>query len=404
LDEIRTLRPADIDESLKLSQFAFQYEIPENEWAEARQHVNPEQMYAVYANDKLAAKLNLLPLSVFIGGVPFSMGGVAGVATWPEYRRGGRVAKLLHHALYVMKEAGQVVSLLAPFSFAFYRRYGWEHCIDRKQYTINKSDWPTFAATTGSVHRKTDLDEIKLLYETFAAQYSGMLQRSEEWWQRKGKRWGAAVLGVYQTRYGQAEGYIVYQVKQSELTIHEFAYITEEARRGLWNFVCNHDSMADKVTLTVPTDDALPFLLQNPRIKQEVVPYFMARIVDVENFLRKFPFVRFPLTGDPSRYFSMPLRVRITDPHAKWNEGVFQIEFPANISDDVTIERVSVGSTGDSLHDVVSMDIQTLTAMMFGYQRPSRLEQLGRISGSPEMVQMLEHCVPAQTPFLYDFF
>lgn len=410
MDEIRTLRQEDIDGSLKLDEFAFQYEIPESEWIETRQDTNPEQIYAVYVNNNLAAKLHLLPFSVYIGGVPFLMGGVAGVATWPEYRRGGRVAQLLHHALRAMKDAGQVVSLLAPFSFAFYRKYGWEHCIDRKQYTIHKVDWPKFPGTTGSVFRSDDLDALKPLYETFASRYNGMLQRSDAWWQRRAKRWGAAIRAVYQTESGAAKGYIVYQVKQSALTIHEFVYNTEEARQGLWNFINDHDSMADKVTLIVPTNDVLPFLLPNPRITQELVPYFMARIVDVENFLRQFPFVRLPLAQKASNLANTLLNIRVTDPHAPWNEGTFQVRFPVAASGDVTVGRVSVDSfdsfdsTGDSLLDVVSMDIQTLTAVLFGYQRPSLLQQLGRISGSREAVQALEQSLPTQTPFLYDFF
>jgi predicted acetyltransferase len=28
---------------------------------------------------------------------------------------------------------------------------------------------------------------------------------------------------------------------------HEVWYLEEEARRGLWNFICQHDSMVDKV-------------------------------------------------------------------------------------------------------------------------------------------------------------
>ncbi|QSO47679.1 GNAT family N-acetyltransferase [Alicyclobacillus mengziensis] len=403
MDEIRTLRQEDIDGSLKLSQFAFQYEIPESEWIEARQDTNPEQIYAVYVNNNLAAKLHLLPFSVYIGGVPFAMGGVAGVATWPEYRRGGRVAQLLHHALGVMKDAGQVVSLLAPFSFSFYRKYGWEHCIDRKQYTIHKVDWPKFSDAVGSVRRSDDLNELKPPYETFASRYSGMLQRTDEWWQRREKRWGTAIRAGYQTESGAAEGYIVYQVKQSTLTIHEFVYITEEARQGLWNFINNHDSMADKVTLIAPTNDVLPFLLPNPRITQEIVPYFMARIVDVEKFLRQFPFVRFPLAHDASNLSNTLLNIRVTDVHAPWNEGTFQVRLPVADSGDVTVERLSVDSS-DSLLDVVSMDIQTLTAVMFGYQRPSLLQQLGRISGSRETIQALEQSLPPQTPFLYDFF
>ncbi|TKH33755.1 GNAT family N-acetyltransferase, partial [Paenibacillus polymyxa] len=39
---------------------------------------------------------------------------------------GGMVSRLLTHALEEMKTAGQSLSFLHPFSFAFYRKFGWE--------------------------------------------------------------------------------------------------------------------------------------------------------------------------------------------------------------------------------------------------------------------------------------
>lgn len=60
------------------------------------------------------------------------MGGIAGVATWPENRRGGLVSKLLSKALARMNEEGQVLSCLHPFSVPFYRKFGWELYTDYK--------------------------------------------------------------------------------------------------------------------------------------------------------------------------------------------------------------------------------------------------------------------------------
>ncbi len=52
------------------------------------------------------------------------MGGVAGVATYPEYRRSGYVKELLQHSLQTMKKDGYTVSMLHPFAVSFYRKYG----------------------------------------------------------------------------------------------------------------------------------------------------------------------------------------------------------------------------------------------------------------------------------------
>ena len=54
--------------------------------------------------EDLAAKLHLIPFHIYIGKEKFKMGGVAGVATYPEYRRSGYVKELLQHSLQIMKK------------------------------------------------------------------------------------------------------------------------------------------------------------------------------------------------------------------------------------------------------------------------------------------------------------
>ncbi|MFD2881051.1 GNAT family N-acetyltransferase [Paenibacillus rhizoplanae] len=65
---------------------------------------------AFFEGDGIGAQLTLLPLQACIQGRPVSMGGIAGVATWPENRRQGYVAHLLTHALKTMNENGQTLS------------------------------------------------------------------------------------------------------------------------------------------------------------------------------------------------------------------------------------------------------------------------------------------------------
>lgn len=60
--------------------------------------------------------------------------------------------------------------------------------------------------------------------------------------------------------------------------------VNREAQRGLWNFICQHDSMLNEVELTVRMEEDLDFLTVEPRVKQDIYPYSMARIVDVEGF------------------------------------------------------------------------------------------------------------------------
>lgn len=117
--EIRQLHADDFEEGLGLSEYAFQYKVTGEDRERAREKFKPEQIWGVFEGPSLSAKLVLLPLQAYIQGKPVSMGGIAGVATWPENRRQGYVAKLLTHALQTMNEAGQTLSFLHPFLIPF---------------------------------------------------------------------------------------------------------------------------------------------------------------------------------------------------------------------------------------------------------------------------------------------
>src|SRR5699024_3959045 len=136
----QTLKQLDIttdyESIFALSEFAFQYKFNADELEQKKQEASRQIIWGMMNEDEIAAKLHLIPLSVYINGKELDMGGVSSVATWPEYRRNGMVKQLLHHSLTYMKRHGQTISYLFPFSFAYYRKYGWELTFSQKEYKI----------------------------------------------------------------------------------------------------------------------------------------------------------------------------------------------------------------------------------------------------------------------------
>ncbi|WP_261808100.1 enhanced intracellular survival protein Eis [Paenibacillus sp. N3.4] len=290
MGEIRTLRQEELLESFSLSEFAFQYELTEEEKAERMGWTDPNQVWGYFVDGHLAAKLTILSLQTWVNGKSFAMGGIAGVATWPEYRRNGMVGQLLVKALQVMKEQGQSISFLAPFKFEFYRKYGWEAYIDYLKYEIPLDKLPKFQATEGSsiLRIARDWEILNPVYSAYAEPYNGMLQRDASWWTNRFFKNKKGTVALYLNAQGEHRGYVFYQAKDKTATIHEMVFLDEEARRGLWKFIADHDSMITKVEVNAPVDDQLPFLVHDPRFKQEKITYFSARIVDVEAFLTQY--------------------------------------------------------------------------------------------------------------------
>ncbi|MFC3884236.1 enhanced intracellular survival protein Eis [Bacillus songklensis] len=174
------------EDTLKLSQYAFQYTLTEEEREKKKRSLARQQIWAIYDDqNQLESKLHILPHKVWIEGQSIPMGGIAGVATWPEHRRNGNVATLVKHALQQMKEDGYVISYLHPFKVSFYRKYGWELIADRHTYELSKDDLVMFPSINGRIKRMDIEREWNILndtYEAFSAHYNGMLKRDKFWW------------------------------------------------------------------------------------------------------------------------------------------------------------------------------------------------------------------------------
>lgn len=393
--EIRKLTMEDYEACMALSEYAFQFKLTEEQIEMRREEFAKQNVLGVYADGQVGAKLQIVPFQTYIHGRSFEMGGIAAVATWPEYRRKGWVAKLLQSALEEMNRNKQSISFLHPFSFSFYRKYGWETYVEYKRYKLSTSQLPSKKITPGTVKRgNPELAVLKQVYNAYAARYNGTLDRDDAWWTRSVFLKKGSQRAVYYDEAEVPQGYVFYEVKERKFTIGEMIHLNEEAREGLWTFIANHDSMIEEVTLQAPADDMLAFQLDNPRIQQEVVPYFMARIVSVEQFISQYPFA--------SQESPIQILLEVEDQYAPWNEGVWELNVAMN-------GTASIWKKAESEHEgqrgqLIRLHIQSLTTMLMGYRRPVEMEQIGRIEGTSAAIQALEKAIPVRGTYLLDFF
>lgn len=373
-------------EALRLSEYAFQYKVDEDRLQQQLTKMKEShEVYGIMEGENLAAKLHLIPFHIYIGKEKFKMGGVAGVATYPEYRRSGYVKELLQHSLQTMKKDGYTVSMLHPFAVSFYRKYGWELCANLLVCHMTKSDLVMKKQVNGTVKRfnkENHPEEVEKLYETFAERFSGMLVRNEKWWLQA--VYDDLTLAIYYDENKTAAGYMLYKIEKSKMTVEEFVPLHNEARNGLWNFICQHDSMIKDLEMTVSENEPFLYTLQEPRVKTEIKPYFMGRIVDVEQFLKQYEL--------NWNNVQQEVILHITDSFAQWNNITVRL---ANHEITIIEEPIDKG---------IKLDINALSTILFGYKRPLELNELELISGSEEEIRAFENVVPVRKPFIYDFF
>lgn len=382
--------------ALELGTFAFQQRFTEVERAERLASMETTRHFGAFSDDEgeLAAKYVLLDLNVWVHGALHRMGGIAGVATWPEYRRQGYVARLLVHALETMRSEGKTLSFLFPFSFPFYRKYGWEYCLDYKTYSIPMTALPASPPDRSRVRRISKEDGPSILqpmYDAYAVRYTGMLDRSEAWWRERAIGTKNGSIAVYSDASGADRGYVFYDVYEKSASVHEFVALDGEARRGLLSYLRNLDSMASEIAMRAPSTDPLAFLLPDPRVRQETVPYFSARIVDAAKFVAAMPFA----AGAPA---AVTLRVR--DAHAPWNDGVWTLAVDEAGRGALAPAEAGAPDAGTCL----DIGIGPLTAMLLGARRPALLHVEGLLAGPADAVQALERALPDRPLYFADFF
>src|SRR5699024_3341830 len=227
------------------------------------------------------------------------------------------------------------------------------------------------------------LDQI---YTAYAKNFTGMLLRDDKWWEQRVVKDKPHIAIAYNEE-NQPEGYVLYEVTANTFTVRDMTYVSRDGWRLLLQFIANHDSMIEQVKMSVPENDNLPLLADEPRFEQKIVPYFMARIVDVFTFLKDYPF---------QGGIHQAVTIQVEDDFFPENSGVYQISKHGEVT---SVLSGSVKS-GNGIHCTV----QSLTMMLLGYKRPVELYQAGLIEGEQEQMEHLEQLIPEQQTFFADFF
>lgn len=340
-----------------------------------------------FDGDNLVSQIAVYPLKVNIHGKLFDMGGVTGVGTYPEYSGLGLIKEIMLQGLEEMKEKGQTISYLFPYSIPYYRKKGWEIISDVMTFTIKDTQLPKKVDVDGIVQRVDfESEDVKSVYNRFAklnhgALIRGSLQWGEYW------RWDKEemVAAVYYDSDGEPQGYLLYWVENDIFYIKEIIYLIQEARHGLWNFINAHYSMINEVKGKTYRNESIAFLLEDSEIVETIKPYYMARIVDVEGFLTKYPF----------KNVCEPFHFVIDDPLLKWNRGVFGIQWDKD--DNIKVTKEPIGPE-------VKLDINTLTTMLMSYRSPSYLRDIGRLKADNHIIKELQAIIPNNTAYFSDYF
>ncbi|MGE7688423.1 GNAT family N-acetyltransferase [Lysinibacillus sp. NPDC097214] len=399
---MREIRLDEMAQSIDLLNYVFQMSMSihkDRRFVNAKsKQFNEGHAIGWFDGSHLVSQILSLPFEVNVHGRIYEMGGITAVGTYPEYSGHGLMESLIIESLERMHNEGQCISYLFPYSIPYYRKKGWEIMSDIVEFQIKDTQLPHHKGLNGKIRRVDPKHEdVVTIYARYAKKTHGVMVRNSIAWNEKFQEdfWEEKFIdsdvnlqaAVYYDEDDLPQGYMFYRIMEENFYIDEIVYLQEEARKGLWNFVSAHRSMIYNVYGKTTGNEAVAFLLEDSEIIQKVSPYFMARIVDVKEFLLRYPF-----TGN-----DFQLRLAVTDRIVAWNNGTFVI---TKRNGKVAVEMVSETQS----ENAIQLTVQTLATMLLGYKRPSYLEKIERLQGNAIEIALLETVLPIGIPTFIDYF
>ncbi|MQS98265.1 GNAT family N-acetyltransferase [Companilactobacillus halodurans] len=107
-----------------------------------KERYDHSKVYGIMNESNLGSGLLSIPFNINFHGVDFKMNGIGDVMSAPEFGGRGGASSLMKAALSDMYQDNVTLSYLAPFSFGYYRQFGYEQVFDHTKITIKNTDLP----------------------------------------------------------------------------------------------------------------------------------------------------------------------------------------------------------------------------------------------------------------------
>lgn len=309
----------------------------------------PENTLIVTDGDKLCSCLQLLPYRMQMRGKPVNISYIVGVATWPEYRGKGYVSQLLQYADKIMNERSIYLSILLPFQYDFYRKFGWEVCYDLLTY--HDMDLPVLRANAPIVQISVieinkDIELLSNCYHMFMRQYNGFIVRCrEDWFKTIRDIELDNGSGYIYKEMDHICGYILYTINDKRLIIKELIYTNANAKASLLQLAISHKGQVNQISWKAPAIDTTYLAIKDSRGQLEKETFVMGRIHDVIESLSG-------LIVDGGN-----VKIKIIDPLYHKNNGCFFFKDENN--------RLIVTPTDDEPD--IELNIHTLNQLLWGF-------------------------------------
>ena len=327
---------------------------------------NTIHVTAVDENGQRMSSGGLTIRPIHFGGKEILCGAVGGVGTEPEYRRGGLVREIFTEMAAECDRRAIPLTILHPFSFAYYRSFGFERVADHRvlEFPITAMSfvprYPDLIRCTGDTHSA----ELAEVYNTFAQDGRHLLfKRSPNHFPTAD---GAKKVYLSRDVEGRPDGYLILEIENYfsvnrmvsvNLHVHELIALTDEAMTKLFGFIRMFEGEMETVKMeNIAMIPEVELRLRHyMHTSITILPDIMARINDVKLFFESVPY--------PAEAGSFT--VKTAEPsRSPWSgektNGIWRVTYRNGTA---AVEKLPDGTRD---YDFAA-DIPALTQLVFGY-------------------------------------
>lgn len=290
------------------------------------QELRWDSQWAAFEDDgaTMMATMTVVPWRARFDGHDVGMGGIGGVATLPQYRRGGAIRGCFQAALADLYANGALLSYLYPFSTAFYRQFGYELACDWTRWRLKLAGMPT--PQTGGSWRLSEperplTEDLRAIDRVREARYNCMVlpDTVEYSFLEEDPFVTKKYTYVYYDGAGRPSAWLTAVPGGGELDCPRFVFNDREGFMGLLALLKRLSADHSHATMYLPTDVELRGLLPEWSfgcVERALQQRGMARAVNVEGLLR---LARARGEGR--------LRVAVEDGQLPQNTGCYEVDF-----------------------------------------------------------------------------
>lgn len=315
--------------------------------------IDPASAWGVFVDGEPVSVLRNIPFRQSVRGVVKPMGGIAGVATVPPYRRRGYARQLMAAAFTDMQAKGQAVSTLYAFKESFYGAFGYISGNGTLQVDVPAGSLPSgrgpsdawAIALAPQRDRREAIDRFR--WAEILPQVNGYVadpDRPAALWQGRSRD----KLAVFLARQGQTEAWAGYWLQDATLYVDELHWANLDARAELLAYLGLYRDQVTTIRFRhLPLGTTIHAWLGDlpGTVPAALTAAPMLRVVDPIQALNGLP-------ADTDGTLVFALR----DAQCPWHDGTYRI----------TAEGGALHAHAADEAPAVALSIEGLTALVYG--------------------------------------